>query len=58
VGHVAADYRGQWGLNREQANSPEHDFRFAWRRKSWEPWDWKLISTNQNEIAFDPTELP
>lgn len=40
------------------ANALEHDFQFAWRRKSWKPWDWKLVSINQSEIQFDPMMLP
>lgn len=42
----------------EQVNALEDDFQFAWRRKSWKPWDWKLVSLSQNEIQFDPMELP
>jgi hypothetical protein len=34
----------------ERANSLESHFRFAWSRKSWKPWDWKLVSVSQNEI--------
>jgi hypothetical protein len=32
------------------ANSMESQFQFAWTRKSWKPWDWKLVSVNQPEI--------
>ena len=42
----------------QHVNALEDDFRFAWRRKSWKPWDWKLVSVSQNEIQFDPMELP
>ena len=42
----------------EQGNAREDYFPFAWRRKSWEPWDWKLVSVSQNETQFDPMELP
>jgi hypothetical protein len=33
-----------------RANSLESHFRFAWTRKSWKPWDWKLVSVSQPEI--------
>lgn len=39
-------------------NALQDDFQFAWRRKSWKPWDWKLVSVNQPEIEFDPSTLP
>lgn len=39
-------------------NGLRDDFQFAWRRKSWKPWDWKLVSVNQPEIEFDPSMLP
>ncbi len=42
----------------QQVNVLEDDFQFAWRRKSWKPWDWKLVSVSQPEIQFDPMELP
>jgi len=42
----------------QQANALENHFQFAWRRISWKPWDWKLVSISQNEIEFDPKELP
>jgi hypothetical protein len=32
------------------ANSLESHFQFAWTRKSWKPWDWKLVSLSQPEI--------
>lgn len=34
----------------EHANSFEGHFQFAWSRKSWKPWDWKLVSISQPEI--------
>lgn len=40
------------------ANALQDDFQFAWRRKSWKSWDWKLVSVNQPEIEFDPSMLP
>ena len=39
----------------QRANDLQDDFRFAWRRESWKPWSWKLVSLSQNEI--DPTEF-
>lgn len=42
----------------QKANSLENDFQFAWRQKSWKPWDWKLVSVSQNEIEIDPTWMP
>jgi len=41
----------------QQANALQSDFQFAWSRKSWKPWDWKLHSVRQNEIQFDPSWL-
>jgi hypothetical protein len=35
---------------KERANSFQGHFRFAWSRKSWKPWDWKLVSISQPEI--------
>lgn len=42
----------------ERANSLEDDFQFAWQRKSWKPWDWKLAAVSQREIEIDPTWIP
>ena len=39
-----------------RANSLESHFQFAWRRKSWKPWDWKLVSLNQPQ--FDTLWMP
>ena len=33
-----------------RVNGLESEFRFAWRRESWKPWDWKLFSVSQKEI--------
>jgi len=30
-------------------------FTFTWRKQSWKPWDWKLVSTKQPELNFDPS---
>jgi hypothetical protein len=38
------------------ANSLESHFQFAWRRKSWKPWDWKLVSVSQPQ--FDTIWTP
>ncbi len=42
----------------EHARTLHDDFRFAWQRKSWKPWDWKLVSITQREIEIDPTWMP
>lgn len=42
----------------QRANALENDFQFAWKRKSWKPWDWKLVSINQNELDINPSQLP
>lgn len=34
----------------EHANSLPSQFQFAWRQKSWKPWDWKLVSVSQPEL--------
>lgn len=39
----------------QRANTLQDDFRFAWRRESWKPGTWKLVSISQNEI--DSTEF-
>lgn len=33
-----------------QANSLQSHFQFAWKQKSWKPWDWKLVAVSQPEI--------
>lgn len=40
----------------EGTNALSSHFQFAWRRKSWKPWDWKLVSLSQPEI--DTTWMP
>jgi hypothetical protein len=30
-------------------------FTFTWKKQSWKPWDWKLISTSQPELNFNPS---
>lgn len=39
-----------------RANSLESHFQFAWKRKSWKPWDWKLVYLSQPEL--DTTWTP
>jgi hypothetical protein len=39
-----------------RANSLDSHFQFAWRRKSWKPWGWKLVSLNQPQ--FDTLWMP
>ena len=39
-----------------RANSFESHFQFAWKRKSWKPWDWKLVLISQLEL--DTTWTP
>ncbi len=39
-----------------RANSLESHFQFAWKRKSWKPWDWKLVFISQPEL--DTTWTP
>ena len=41
---------------KEGTNALPSHFQFAWRRKSWKPWDWKLVSLSQPEI--DTTWMP
>lgn len=41
---------------KDYANGLQEDFRFAWERKSWKPWDWKLVSISQPEI--DTLQFP
>jgi len=43
---------------KDRVNALRDEFRFAWERKSWKPWDWKLVSVQQSEIQFDPDEIP
>ncbi len=33
-----------------EANLLEAPFEFTWRRVSWKPWDWRLMSVNQPEV--------
>ncbi len=39
-----------------RANSMESHFQFAWKRKSWKLWDWKLVFISQPEL--DTTWTP
>lgn len=42
-----------------EANLLESPFEFTWRRVSWKPWDWKLVSVDQPEMPvarIPPTE--
>lgn len=41
---------------KDYVNNLQQDFQFAWERKSWKPWDWKLVTINQPEI--DSLEMP
>lgn len=41
---------------RDTVNGLRSPFQFAWRQKSWKPWDWKLVSLSQPEI--DTTGMP
>lgn len=42
----------------QQVNGLQEEFRFAWKRQSWKPWDWKLQSISEPEINFDPASMP
>lgn len=41
-----------------RAGALEEKFVFAWKRESWKPWDWLLVSVAQPEIFFDSQWLP
>ena len=41
-----------------RGNELHNDFQFAWRRESWLPWSWRLVSIHQSEISFDPSWIP
>lgn len=41
-----------------RASEFREDFVFAWRRESWKPWDWKLVSVSQPELNIDPQWMP
>lgn len=34
-----------------RANELQQEMTFVWRRESWKPWDWKLVSVHQPEIS-------
>ena len=36
-----------------EANQLQNPFVFQWRKGSWKPWDWKLVSVSQSEVVFD-----
>jgi len=36
-----------------EANQLQQPFIFQWRKASWKPWDWKLVSVSQSEVVFD-----
>lgn len=35
-----------------RANELREEMTFVWHRGSWKPWDWKLVSVEQPEIAY------
>ena len=41
-----------------RASAFREDFVFAWRRESWKPWDWKLVSVTQPEWNFETQWMP
>lgn len=38
-----------------QSNDP---FEFTWERKSWKPWDWRLVRVEHPLLNFGPQEMP
>lgn len=42
----------------ERVNSLQEPFRFAWRRETWHPWSWKLVSVEQPGLQFDASQIP
>jgi hypothetical protein len=36
-----------------RVNSLQSPFTFEWRRKSWKPWDWKLVRVDNAELQID-----
>jgi len=36
-----------------EANQLQQPFIFQWRKASWKPWDWRLVSVSQSEVVFD-----
>ena len=37
-------------------NALTQPFSFEWKRQSWKPWDWVLVSADQPELHLDQTE--
>jgi len=37
-------------------NELQEPFSFEWKRQSWKPWDWVLISADQPQLNLDRTE--
>jgi hypothetical protein len=37
-------------LAMQTVNSVQTPFRFEWRRKSWKPWDWQLVSVDNPQL--------
>jgi hypothetical protein len=40
----------------DRFNQLKKDFQFAFRKESWKPWDWKLVSISQPEIPGPPID--
>ena len=37
-------------------NQSSEPFEFTWQRKSWKPWDWRLVGARHSLIALTPQE--
>ncbi|MDD5348778.1 MAG: hypothetical protein PHQ12_01075 [Chthoniobacteraceae bacterium] len=39
-------------------NDSREPFEFTWRRQSWKPWDWRLVSASHPLMAHASGQLP
>ena len=40
-------------LARDEANSLTTPFVFEWKKRSWKPWDWKLVRIDNQTLHFE-----
>ena len=40
-------------LARSETNALTEPWLFEWKRKSWKPWDWKLVRVDQTQLRLD-----
>lgn len=54
---VDADPGELTDLFKERVNGLEEPFDLRWRKKSWKPWDWKLVRVTNHSLEL-PSDIP